>query len=337
MLTPRQQEILELIVQLYADLEVPIGSKTLLKESYLKVSPATIRNDMVVLEQNGFLVKAHTSSGRIPSNEGYQYYVDRLLDTDKWKNIYDSDRKAVSELFRNRPADSFMMAKIVADLFVSLTGFPCLVFGQSKEEHKIADFKLIRLEGNSIMSILVTDLSHVESQLYRSHFSLSDGELSKVSEIINVELRGVPLEDAYHRLKLTIPLLLQRQVSQLIDFSPLIEKAIQQLKGHRYSISGKNNLFDVMDRQITPRDFKNLFNLLDGSKELFDTFEQRSEGIEVLFGQDFAPKGMQNLALVMGTFTLDVQKMTISILGSSTMKFSRMITLMDQMIKEFTN
>ena len=80
MLTARQQQILQLIVQLYGQYEEPIGSKTLLQKSLLDVSPATVRNDMLALERIGYLKKAHSSSGRIPSFDGYRYYVDRLIE-----------------------------------------------------------------------------------------------------------------------------------------------------------------------------------------------------------------------------------------------------------------
>ena len=79
-LTPRQQQILQLIVKLYGETEEPIGSRTLLQRSVLQVSPATVRNDMMALEQLGFLMKAHSSSGRIPSYEGYQFYIDQLIE-----------------------------------------------------------------------------------------------------------------------------------------------------------------------------------------------------------------------------------------------------------------
>ncbi|MGF3066144.1 heat-inducible transcriptional repressor HrcA [Facklamia sp. P12945] len=337
-LTARQHQILELIVRLYANLEAPIGSKTLLKESFLDISPATVRNEMVVLEKNGFLVKAHTSSGRIPSYEGYRYYVDRLItkiENDSWEQSYEADLKAVSEIFLNRRQENFKMAKIAADLLVSLTGLPCLVFGQNNEEHRVADFKLVLLSNHQIMAILLSDQGHVENKMFQTLYPVEDDDLRQMRSILNSELRGITLEDAYQRTKLTIPMIMQRQLSTSIDFSPLVEKSIQQVKGTRYFVSGKNNLFDCLDQRYSNNEYKKLFNLIDGSNELFDLFEQRQDGIEVLFGQEFAPQGMRHLSLVTGTFTQDLSKMSLSILGPSTMHYSRMIVLMEQILKEF--
>lgn len=337
MLTPRQHQILDLIVQLYSNLESPIGSKTLLKESLLDVSPATIRNEMVVLEKNGFLIKAHSSSGRIPSYEGYRYYVNRLIDHDErdLSDRYEADLEAVQELFRNRPDHTFKTAKMVADLMVSLTGFTSLVFGQSMEDHYVANFKLVQLSDYQLMAILMTDQGHVESQIFQFHYGLSAQQVEDLVNLLNDELLGLPLEDAYQRLKLTIPLLIQRQIGRLLDFSALVEKTIQQVKGHQYLIRGKNNLFDFFDSQNTVPEFKEFFNLIEGSKELFDILEARQDGIEVLFGQDFAPESMQNLALITASFTLDAQRMTLCLLGPSTMRFSRIIPMMELIIGKF--
>lgn len=338
MLTARQHQILDLIVRLYADHEVPIGSKTLLEESLLNVSPATIRNEMVVLEKNGFILKAHTSSGRIPSYQGYRYYIDRLIThevADFQAEDYQADRAAVSQIFRNRPRDSFKMAKLVADLFVSLTGLPSLVFGQMNRPHHVAEFKLVPVSDYKLMAILLTDLGHIENRLIQIDRPVSQDEVNQILAILNSELMGASLEEAYQRLKLTIPMIMQRQLLTSIDFSPLVEKSIQQLKGTRYFVSGKNQLFDVYANYFSAHEYKQLFNLVDGSKELFDLFDQMQTGIQVLFGHEFAPEGMHQLSLVTGSFRQDQAKMTVAILGPSTMQFSRMIALMEQMMEEF--
>lgn len=341
LLTPRQDEILNLIVKLYRELEVPIGSKTLLRESILDVSPATVRNDMVVLEKKGYILKAHTSSGRIPSYDGYRYYVNRLITATNDINTVDnheSDQKAVNELFRNQSSDVMKTSKMVSDLLVSLTGYIGLVFGQSNEYHRIMDFKLVQLSDTSLIGILVTDLGHIESQVFHHpNYPLESTQIKEISEMLNEELTEVLLEDAYQRLRFTLPLEIYKIVSAQIDFSPLVEKAIQQLKGHRYFVTGKNNLFDFLDTSVTPDDFKELFTLLDGSKELFNIFETSKDGIQVLFGLDFGPTSMHHLSLAVATFTQGVQKMSIALLGPSTMDFKRVIALMEQCLHEFTH
>ena len=340
MLTPRQHHILDLIVRLYAESEAPVGSKTLLNESVLGVSSATIRNEMVVLEKLGYIAKAHTSSGRIPSYDGYRYYLDHLIEeASQQEAFYEGDRLAIQELFNSHRyiEGDFSMAKWIAELVQSLTGYPCLVFSQKDEVHRVQTFKMIRINDHQVMTILITDLDHIESQIFQSPYALTAEDVQKTVDIINEELEGSSLEDAYQRLKLTIPMVLNRSLSSTpLDCSPLIEKAIQKLKGHHYFISGKNNLFDVMGTSINAQDYKLLFSLLEGSKPRYQMFEERRDGIEVILGTDITPVRLNNLALVTATSTRDNQTTTLGILGPSTMRFSRMIAIADQVNKGFS-
>lgn len=337
MLTPRQRKILYLIVQLYGEFEEPVGSKTLLKESLLNVSPATIRNDMVILEREGLLKKAHTSSGRIPSFDGYRYYVNRLIHHEEDMKVSGEDRDAFSELFRERQYDELELAQMCADILVSMTGYTSVVFGQSKETHRLKELKLVFLNDNSLIAILLTDKGKVESQLFQTNFTLTKDLLKRTAQIINDELMDLPLDEVSQRMKLTIPLLTQRIVSYQFDFSELIEKTMHHLKGHHYNIIGKNNLFDFVDAQSTAEELKQLFTLIDGSPRMYQLLEERQPGIEVLFGIDVTPNGFTNLSIVTGTFTIQHQQITIGLVGPTTMSYHRVIALMEKMIHELAN
>ena len=100
MLTDRQLSILKAIIQNYTDVGQPIGSKKLQEQLPIHVSSATIRNEMAALERQGFIMKQHSSSGRIPSLEGYRYYVDNLLEPDKLdRNVVSRIRKSLNNEF----------------------------------------------------------------------------------------------------------------------------------------------------------------------------------------------------------------------------------------------
>lgn len=337
MLTPRQRQILYLIVQLYGEFEEPVGSKTLLKESLLNVSPATIRNDMVILEQQGLLKKAHTSSGRIPSFDGYRYYVNRLIHHEEDMKVSGEDRDAFKDLFRERQYNELELAKMSADILVSMTGYTSVVFGQSKESHRMKELKLVYLNDNNLIAILLTDKGNVESQLFQTKFTLTKDLLQRTAQIINDELVDLPLSDVYQRMKLTIPLLTQSIVSYQFDFSELVQKTMHHLKGHRYDIIGKNNLFDFIDAQSTAEELKQLFTLIDGSPRMYQLLEERRPGIEVLFGIDVTPKGFTNLSMVTGSFSIQHQQITIGLVGPTTMTYHRVIALMEKMIHELSN
>ena len=337
MLTSRQREILYLIVRLYSEFEEPVGSKTLLRESLLNVSPATIRNDMVVLEREGMLRKAHTSSGRIPSFRGYRYYVDRLIHHEDEMKDLEEDDHAIGELFHERQANDLQLAQMAADILVSLTGYTAVVLGQSNDSHHLKEFKLVYLNEKNLIAIMIIDGGRVETQLFVTTYPVTKEMVTKTSEIINNELIGTSIEDVYHRLKLTIPLLTQRAVSYQFDFSPLAEKTLHSLKGRQYHIGGKNNLFDFIEPQTNSEELKQLFTMVDGSASMYSMLESRNHGIEVLFGADMSPYWIADLSMVTGKFQQQNQEYTLGLIGPTTMPYHRIIGLMEKMIKELTN
>ncbi|MDO4432521.1 MAG: heat-inducible transcriptional repressor HrcA [Aerococcaceae bacterium] len=335
MLTPRQQQILQLIVRLYGEYEEPIGSKTLLQQSVLEVSPATVRNEMLALERLGYLMKAHTSSGRIPSFDGYRYYIDELIQQPQL-TLAKEDEPIFQELFKERPYDAIRQAQMAADLLVSATGYTAVVWGQNMDTHRVQEFRLIHLSNYSVIAVLLTDQGAVESQLFELTISIDKDLIQKAATLINEELKQLTLGDANQRMKVMLPLMLQRAISYQLDFSPLVDKMINRLKGNAYTVSGKNNLFNLLGTHLSAQYYKQVFDFVDGSSDMYTLLEARQTGLEVLFGSDISPKGLANINMITGTYYQGKQKIVLALIGPSTMPYHRTIGLMGNLIEELS-
>lgn len=337
MLTPRQEEVLRWIIQLYRQSGEPIGSKTLLQESQLQVSPATIRNDMAALEQAGFLTKAHSSSGRIPSGDGYRFCVQQIIDHPERIKLAPEDAQAFEEILQAKNYDAYKLTQLSADILVSLTGYTAIVFGQSQDVHHFDEMRLVLTDERQLITLLVTDQGHIENELFQVPALLSREDIQRMMTLINSELKGLTLQDAYQRMKLSIPLQTQKAIGYQFDFSPLIEKAIFHLKTHTYWVSGKSNIFDLIDRRMEPDAMKLLFNLVDGSRDMLEVLENQDTGVHVLFGDEYAPEQLDHINLVTGTFNTSSDKMTVGLLGPVMMPYERIIatmtTLVDKLAK----
>ena len=160
-LTPRQQQILQLIVKLYGETEEPIGSRTLLQRSVLQVSPATVRNDMMALEQLGFLMKAHSSSGRIPSYEGYQFYIDQLIEQIKQES--ENKPEQSNKLFGERYYDVQQFVLHATNQLAQYTGYPVVVLISNLSHRRMRDFKLTKLSDYQLIASVISDHGQVES------------------------------------------------------------------------------------------------------------------------------------------------------------------------------
>ncbi|WP_124057326.1 heat-inducible transcriptional repressor HrcA [Vaginisenegalia massiliensis] len=337
MLTPRQQQILNLIIQLYGEFEEPIGSKTLLRESYLNVSPATIRNEMMALEKQGFLLKAHSSSGRIPSFNGLRFYVDHLIHHEDELMAGQEDLDAVQELFQDHQYSGLQLAQMAADYLVSITGYTAVVLAQTNEVHHLQEFRLVHLNDYSLVAILLTDSGQVESHLFHLNYSLNKEVTRKLADLLNEELKGLTLEEVAQRMKLTIPLMIQRNIAFQLDFTPIVEKSIHRLKGQRYLVSGKNNLFDFLDPQIGSQGIKQLMSLVDGSPAMYQLLEQERTGLDVTFGIDFDQYSLPNICLLKGSYRRQNQQFTLGLLGPATMPYQRLIAIMEKLVKELSS
>lgn len=331
LLTPRQQEILYLIVSLYGKLEEPVGSKTLLRESLMPISPATVRNEMVVLEKNGYLIKAHTSSGRIPSVEGYRYYVEHIIDQDYHEDMIDD--ASFAQLINNKHYNPLQLAQLTADILVSLTGYTAVVLGQDQEAHHLAEFKLVMLNERRYLSIIITNFGKIESHVGEFKYEVSKDDLSKITTLINEELSGSLLEDAYQRLKLSIPLLTQRITGYQIDFSQVVEKAMLNIRGHQYYVSGKSNLLEFIELQDSKENIKEIFEIIDGSNTMYQLLEKRQAGINVIFGEDLPIPGLNKINLITGSYINQNQKITIGLFGPTVMSYEKILPMFDMMLK----
>lgn len=336
MLTPRQQEVLYIIVELYGRFEEPVGSKTLLKESLLKVSPATIRNDMAALEDKGFLTKAHTSSGRIPSTDGYRYYIDYIIEQEE-NSMIDLEIESFEALIQARNYSPLELARLSSDLLASLTGYTAMVLGQDQVPHRLEEFKLVPLNKTRYITLLMTDYGKIESDMFELNMPLSSEDITKAAAVVNEELKGVVLEDVYQRMKLSIPLQIQKVIGYQLDFSPVVEKAMHNIKGHRYFVSGKSNIFDLIDSNSSKETIKELFDLVDGSRAMYQLLEARTEKVEVIFGHEFLSDQLSQINLITGSYRNQNQRIIIGLLGPTTMAYERIIPMIDIMINKLSN
>ena len=157
MITKRQNEILKVIVEEYIRTAKPVSSNHICKK--LKCSSATIRNEMVALEELHLLEKNHFASGRIPSEEGYKYYVDNLM---KPKNMTGEDMLKLQTIFRNNTLDLNDTIKKSIEIISEITNYTAVVLGGASKENRLKKVEVVPLEDNKILSIVITDKGVVQ-------------------------------------------------------------------------------------------------------------------------------------------------------------------------------
>ena len=191
MLDDRKLAVLRAIVEDFVSTNEPVGSKSLVDKHNLDVSPATIRNDMAVLEEQGFIVQPHTSAGRIPTEKGYRLFVDRLSGV---KPLSAAERRAI-ETFLAGAYDLDDVVMRTVRLLAQLTRQVAVVQYPSLTRSAVRHIELVPLTDRRLLLVLITDTGRVEQRTVELPLQIGDDEITQLRAVLNSWLDGRKLAD----------------------------------------------------------------------------------------------------------------------------------------------
>ena len=206
MLTKRQNEILKIIVLEYIKLAKPVGSKLICDR--LNCSSATIRSEMASLEELGLLEKTHTSSGRVPSEAGYRYYVDNLMEL---KEMSAEDMLKLQIIFKNNQLELTDCVKKSLEIISDMTNYTSVKLGSASHESYLKQIQVVPIDTNNMIVIVITDTGYVEHKnINVSNIDL--GEIKKTVDLINNMVVGTPIDEVSNKLEFEIKPIIGRYV-----------------------------------------------------------------------------------------------------------------------------
>jgi heat-inducible transcriptional repressor len=191
-LDERKLTVLRAIVEDYVSTTEPVGSKTLVDRHHFDVSPATIRNDMAVLEEQGFIAQPHTSAGRVPTDKGYRLFVDRLSGV---KPLSAAERRAIETFLAGAYSLDDVVMRTVR-LLVQLTRQVAVVQYPSLSQASIKQIELVSLAPQRLLVVLITDTGRVEHRTVDLPESWDEASVAHVRAVVNASLDGRKLSDA---------------------------------------------------------------------------------------------------------------------------------------------
>lgn len=325
MINERQSELLKLIVEDYIRTARPISSKSLCDK--LNCSSATIRNEMSFLEDVGLLEKTHTSSGRIPSEKGYRYYVDNIM---KPKELSGDDILKLQTIFHN---NSLMLSDVIVksmEIISELTNYTSIVLGNNSDTNKVNKVEVVPLSDNKFIAIIITDKGHVEHRQMSLNEHMELDEIRKTVELINKLIVGTPITEVSEKLE--------------YEVKPVIKEYIKQ---HDAIYNAFYNVFQgfVNDTNIRMVGTSHMiaspeFNDVDKIREIVSKFEDKDivksikeedSGINIYIGSenDFD----DDVTVIKTKYNIDGEEGTIALIGPKRMEYDRVITLLNY-IKE---
>ncbi|MFT4263792.1 MAG: heat-inducible transcriptional repressor HrcA [Nocardioides sp.] len=240
----RRLAVLRAIVEDYVATEVPVGSKSLVERHRLNVSPATVRNDMAVLEEEGYIAQPHTSAGRVPTDKGYRLFVDRL---DGVKPLSPAERRAISD-FMGGAVDLDDVVQRSVRLLSQLTHQVAVVQYPTLARSTVRHVELIALAPTRVLAVLILSTGRVEQRVVELPGDLDDDALAALRSRINLAAVGQLIADATVALR-ALPGAAEPALPALT--SAIVEALVEAMSDHRsaerIAIAGASNLARYSD------------------------------------------------------------------------------------------
>lgn len=254
-LTRRQEEILTLIVRAYTNLPEPVSSKHLVETHNLSFSSATIRNEMAVLEEKGYIYAPHTSAGRVPTENGYRYFVKRLLNSTDLSTV---DQNRITEKLQGPHLATEQWMRLAASILARTAHSAALVTPPISEISRYKHLELISIQGRLVLMVLVLDGGNVHQQMLNLADTIAQPVLSEIAQRINTLCLGLNANEV--RMKSVQLLLLEREIAEVV--ADLMEKADTNQVNFIYG----DGLSEII----------NTFQGSEGAQQAIRVFEERA-------------------------------------------------------------
>jgi heat-inducible transcriptional repressor len=313
----RQLEILKAIVDEYVATEEPVGSKTIASRAGLGISPATIRNEMAVLEDAGLITQPHTSAGRIPTNKGYRVFVDQL---DQIKPLSNAERKAI-ENFLDGASDLDDVISRTVRLLAQVTKQVAVVQYPSLIKAKVRHIELVLLNPNRVMIVLITDTGRVEQRMVELPFDINESALSDLHNKLNVAIATQSLANVATKLdSLASTYRGSDQSNVIVIIATLIEMAIEHPE-EKVVLAGTSNL--ARANQDLSSSIHPILEALEEQVVLLRLLSGTDSSVRVQIGDEQSEKSLRKTSLVsVGYANIGA----LGILGPTRMDYAASIT-----------
>lgn len=333
MLTERQQRILAGIVESFIKHAEPVGSRTIAKRDDINYSAATVRNEMADLEELGFLKQPHASSGRVPTTQGYRYYVDYLVKP----HVLDlKDVAMIQHYFAEKMNELEQVFQQTATIISQLTNYTSIVLGPEIFNDTLKHLQIVPLSDRKAVAIMVTDTGHVEKRSITVPEQTALNELEKLVNLLNDKLTGVPLYRIRSKMYSEISRELSRHTEQYEALLHIVDQMLITDEYDRVYMSGTTNLMNQPEFHDV-RKVKLIFDLFEDQDVLVKLFDPEETGVRVSIGQENELEAVNNCSIITSSFKIDGQQVgSIGVLGPTRMDYSKLISLIDYISHDFT-
>lgn len=330
MLDKRKKEILQAVIDEYINTAEPVSSGALVKKYGLDYSSATVRNELAELENNGYLSQPHTSSGRVPSEKGYRFYVDELIKED---DISLEEIKYIQNKLSTKVNEIEDLTKIATTTLSEITHYTTVAIGPKTDNQIIEEMKFILLGSRMLMVVIVTDSGLVKETIIKYDKDITQSQVETLNNLFNSKLKGKPLS------KIDKPMeeYILAEITYSIDvIKPIIEQINKVIEDeNNIYLQGATKAFDLPEFKSLDI-AKNFMNVIDTKEVMLDMLESGvAKDINVYIGDENENEQLKDFSIVTFKHSVgDKDLGTIGIIGPKRMDYSKVISVMKYISKK---
>ena len=326
-------KILKAIVSNYLETGEPVGSRTISKYTDLNLSSATIRNEMSDLEDMGYICQPHTSAGRIPTDKGYRFYVDSLMNE---KIEAETEKGNLLE----RVDKMEKMLKQVARVLAANTNYATLVT-TPQYNNTVKFIQLSKVAESKLLAVIMVDGNIVKNKLIDTTYDLKNDEILKFNILLNTFLQGAALEDINLELIQTMKMQAGEYADILENIFQGIMEAIHEADDLKVYTSGATNMLkypELMDSATAEKllgTFEDIEDKEEFVKYVEEVINKDNSDIEIRIGDENSSEDLKDCSLVTATYKMpEGAKGTIGIIGPKRMDYKKVVTMLKNLTDE---
>ena len=329
-LNERKIQILQAIINDYIETAEPVGSRTIAKKYNLGISSATIRNEMSDLEEMGFILQPHASSGRIPSDLGYRLYVDHLMQK---KELGSEEQRYLQSVIARNVGQIDYLLEETAKALSALTNYTTIISEPVSRRTRIKQIRLLPLDSTAVLLVIATEDNFIKNHVIQMGEAPEEERIFDIGLCLNQVLQGYSLQD----IDTSVINRLRTELYEYREMVPHILKAIESTMRSAEKVqvhmSGTKNILAFPEFSDIQK-AKSLFQTLEEKDVLVTLLESgQSNDIQILIGSENSVQGMKDCSVITATYKMsDDTRGTIGIVGPTRMDYSQVVSVLHGMV-----
>jgi len=333
-LDDRKKSILHAIIDDYINTAEPVGSRTLARKHGLGLSSATIRNEMADLEDMGYLTQPHTSAGRIPSDKGYRFYVDQLME---FSELTDEEMYSIKDAMETRINELSQFLKQASVIMSQITKYASMAAAPGKQNSILKTVQIVPVKKGKALIVVLTNAGVIKNSLINIPETVLPEELITVSNIFNEKLKDLTIDNINASVIKEIELLLGNVRGILLPILNGVTNCINQIDCPEIYLDGTINMLNYPEFSdvMRAKEFLNLMDAKDVWRRILNNVYKDGDYITITIGEENKIVEMKDCSLITTTYNLgNVVVGTIGVIGPTRMEYSKVLAAMDYMRKK---